>query len=48
VAIAERQTRVQAAMATTLGALRRQQAFAGRVDRAVQRTPVPVYLDLQA
>lgn len=48
VALRERQRRVEAAMATTLGALGRQHDFATRVDRATRAPGTSVYLDVTA
>lgn len=46
--IRRRQERVTAALAERLGAVRREHAFAARVDRATGRVERPVYLDLEA
>lgn len=43
-----RQERIQAALAARLGEVRRQHAFAERVDRATGRSEHPVYLDIGA
>lgn len=43
-----RQDRVQAALTARLGTLRREHAFAARVDRATSRCDRPVYLDITA
>lgn len=47
-AIRARQEAVMAALAASLGDVRRQHEFAERVDRATGRADHPVYLDLDA